>query len=83
MASPLSGSAISVGAHNLLNSASVVVLATSLLRDNWERMPEQDRVDMLGRLARHGGFLAAGLKQLVQTGVDPIDPYRASARHRA
>ena len=87
MASPLNGAATSVAAHNLLNSSSVVVLATSLLRDNWERLSDHDRVEMLKRLGRHAEFLAAGLKALVRTGEGPPigpppDAYLASARHR-
>jgi hypothetical protein len=87
MGSPLTGAATSVAAHNLLNSASVVVLASSLLRDSWELLSDQDRLDMLNRLSRHADFLAAGLKELVQTGEGPpigppSDAYLASARHR-
>jgi hypothetical protein len=82
MASPLSGSTISVAAHNLLNSSSVVVLASSLLRDNWERVSDEDRVDMLERLGRHAAFVAAGLKELAQTGEGPADPCLPGAGHR-
>ena len=39
MASPLSGSATSVAAHGVLNSASVVMLATAVLRDSWSGCP--------------------------------------------
>lgn len=88
MASPLSGAEVSVAAHNLLNSSSVVVLATSLLRDNWEVLSDRDRVEMLNRLARHAEVLAAGLKELVRTGEGPsIVRHRgscpATTEHRA
>lgn len=83
MASPFTGAGTSVAAHNLLNSSAVVVLATSLLRDSWDRLSDDDREEMLARLARHADIVATGLKQLVQTGDIRTDLYAASARHRA
>lgn len=68
MADPITGPAVSVAAHNLLDSGAVVALAARLLRDKWEQVSDQERVQLLDRLAHRADDLLADLTHLVRTG---------------
>ena len=60
-----------VVAHSMLNSSAAVLLATSTLRQHWQELSTEERIDVLETVERHATDLANAARLLVE-------PHRSS-----